>query len=345
MSRLLRLALASFALSLAGLSVGRAEVRPVETAAGRLAPKPLFRDPVYDGAADPVVIWNRAEKKWFMVYTNRRATRTELPGVSWVYGTRLGIAESSDGGATWTYRGVAKIGHGTEEDTHWAPDIIEHAGVYHMFLTFVPGTYVKWDGKGRIVHLASRDLLEWTFEQELPLPSPRTIDAGVFRLPDGTFRLWYNDEVDRKSIHYADSPDLKTWTDRGRAMPAMQSGEGAKVFFWKDAYWMIVDHWRGLGVYRSPDAVAWTRQPGYILDQPGAGEDDGVKGGHADVVVSEGRAFLFYFTHPGRRGPDEKKDGVEQRRSSLQVVELTEHEGVIAADRDAPTYVRLTPPE
>jgi hypothetical protein len=32
--------------------------------------------------------------------------------------------------------------------------------------------------------------------------------------------------------------------------------------------------------------------------------------------------YLFYFTHPGRRGPDEKKDGYVQRRSSKQVVEL-----------------------
>ena len=29
---------------------------------GKLASKPLFRDPVYDGAADPTVIWNRNEK-------------------------------------------------------------------------------------------------------------------------------------------------------------------------------------------------------------------------------------------------------------------------------------------
>lgn len=26
---------------------------------GAVAPKPLFRDPVYDGAADPIVVWNR----------------------------------------------------------------------------------------------------------------------------------------------------------------------------------------------------------------------------------------------------------------------------------------------
>ena len=26
-----------------------------------------------DGAADPVLIWNREEKKWWMLYTQRRA--------------------------------------------------------------------------------------------------------------------------------------------------------------------------------------------------------------------------------------------------------------------------------
>jgi hypothetical protein len=30
--------------------------------AGNLASKPLYHDPVYDGAADPVVIWNKKEK-------------------------------------------------------------------------------------------------------------------------------------------------------------------------------------------------------------------------------------------------------------------------------------------
>ena len=45
------------------------------------APKPVFRDPVFDGAADPVVIWNRQEEKWFMFYTNRRANADSLDGV------------------------------------------------------------------------------------------------------------------------------------------------------------------------------------------------------------------------------------------------------------------------
>ncbi|MDQ0877727.1 hypothetical protein QFZ77_006386 [Paenibacillus sp. V4I3] len=36
---------------------------------------PLFRDPFYDGAADPVVIWNRQTKEWWMIYTNQGEIR------------------------------------------------------------------------------------------------------------------------------------------------------------------------------------------------------------------------------------------------------------------------------
>lgn len=39
----------------------------------RVPAAPLFRDPVFDGAADPVLIYNREEKCWWMLYTNRRA--------------------------------------------------------------------------------------------------------------------------------------------------------------------------------------------------------------------------------------------------------------------------------
>ena len=38
------------------------------------APKPLFDDPVFHGAADPVIIYNKAKKKWWMLYKNRRAS-------------------------------------------------------------------------------------------------------------------------------------------------------------------------------------------------------------------------------------------------------------------------------
>ena len=314
-------------------------------APGRVAPKPLYRDPVFDGAADPVVVWNRATRRWWMFYTNRRANAAGLSGVTWVHGTRIGIAESADDGATWTYIGLAAVndGSGLAETTQWAPEVIAVGSTYHMFLTEVPGVFSDWNHPRTIVHLLSSDLRHWSHPTPLKLASDRVIDACVLRLPDGVWRLWYNNERDHKSIYYADSRDFETWADRGKAV-FDQPGEGPKVFRWRGAYWMVTDVWRGLAVYRSDDAVRWTRQLGNLLEQPGSGADDGVKGGHPDVVVSGDRAFLFYFTHPGRRGADEKKDGAEQRRSSIQVVELELNDGKLTCDRDKPTHISLIPP-
>ena len=311
---------------------------------GKVAPKPLFRDPVYDGAADPSLCWNRDERKWFMLYTNRRANVPNLPGVSWVHGARIGIAESSDGGATWTYRGTADIPVGEGEYSHWAPEVLYDDGTYHMYLSFVPGMHTDWSGTRDIVHLTSKDLTDWKYESTLDLASDRVIDACVLRLPDGRWRMWYNNEVDRKSIYFADSPDLYKWTNRGKAI-GDQPGEGPKVFRWKDRYWMVVDVWDGLGVYASDDLLNWTRQKKNLLTKPGSGADDGVKGQHPDVVVSGDRAFLFYFTHPGRRGRRAREDTSEQRRSSIQVVELECQDGELTCDRDKPTRVLLRVPE
>ncbi len=313
------------------------------TPEGKIASKPLFRDPVHDGAADPVLCWNKAEKKWFMFYTNRRADLARPRGVAWVHGTHIGIAESSDGGATWTYRGVADIDFGDPNQTHWAPEVIEHDGTYHMYLTFVPGIFEDWQHQRDIVHLTSKDLLHWQRESTLELANHKVIDACVFQLPDGTWRLWYNNEVDGKSIYYADSPDLYQWTDKGKVSGlGDRPGEGPKVFKWKDKYWMVVDVWSGLGVYSSDDCLNWKRQEKNLVEEPGTGPDDQVKGGHPDVVVSGGRAYLFYFTHPERREGG-KRTPSEQARSSIQVVELQYKDGELTCDRDKPTYINLLP--
>ena len=309
---------------------------------GRIADKPLFRDPVHDGAADPVLCWNRTEKKWFMFYTNRRANVPDTPGVSWVHGTKIGIAESLDAGATWKYRGTANIDYGHGDYSYWAPEVIEYDGTYHMYLTFVPGMHTDWSGSRDIVHLTSKDLLNWKNQSVLKLSSNRVIDACVIRLPNGTWRMWYNNEVDRKSIYYADSPDLYEWDDKGKAM-GERPGEGPKVIRWKGYYWMVVDVWNGLGIYKSQDCLKWTRQVNNLLRDPGHGPDDKVKGGHPDVVISGNRAYLFYFTHPGRQKPIEKEDTFEQRRSSIQVVELKYKDGWLTCNRDKPTYINLKP--
>jgi beta-xylosidase len=247
---------------------------------------------------------------------------------------------------TWKYVGTASIkdGSGIADTTHWAPDIISDGKTFHMFLTLVPGVFTDWNHPRTIVHLTSSDLRNWSRPETLKLSSDRVIDAAVFRLPDGTWRLWYNNERDRKSIYFADSRDLKTWIDRGKAV-GDQAGEGPKVFRWRNSYWMITDVWRGLAAYVSDDALNWSRQAGgNLLEHPGLGADDQVQGQHADVLVNGDRAFLFYFTHPGRRGVDQKKDGHEQRRSSIQVVELQYKDGALSCDRDQPTNVRLSPP-
>lgn len=314
------------------------------------APQPLFRDPVFDGAADPVVIWNPQVKRWWMFYTNRRATATGLNGVAWVHGTRIGIAQSSDRGTTWSYLGTADIELPVElasaEPTHWAPDVFTAPdGLHHMFLTVVPGVFEDWKHPRSIVHLTSTDLRTWSHAKPLTLATDKVIDASAFRLPDGTWRLWYNNEKDRKSVYYADSPDLQTWTDKGKAVRD-QPGEGPKVFRWKNSYWLITDVWRGLAVYRSDDLLNWTRQPGgNLLAEPGKGPDDGVKGGHCDVVVNNGRAYLFYFTHPGRTPEHEKENSADTRRSSILVTELHEKDGQLSCHRDEPTFIELLPPK
>ncbi len=310
---------------------------------GKLAPKPLYRDPVYDGAADPALCWNRAEQKWFMLYTNRRANIQNAEGVSWVHGTPIGIAESSDGGATWTYRCDANIGYQKGSDTYWAPEVIEHKGLYHMYLTYVPGIFSDWNHPRDIIHLTSKNLIDWEYQSTLKLSSDRVIDACVAPLPEGGWRMWYNNEKDRKSIYYADSPDLYVWEDKGKAV-GDRAGEGPTVFDWKGHRWMIVDNWQGLGVYRLQEDGSWLRQSQNLLQTPGRGNEDGVIGQHPDVIVSDERAYLFYFTHPGRTGENARRDAYEQRRSSIQVVEMDYRDGWLTCDRDKPTCIMLKAP-
>lgn len=303
------------------------------------APKPVFADPVHDGAADPVIIWNPQKKAWWMFYTNRRANVADSTGVRWVHGTRIGIAASTDG-ATWHYVDTANIGYRPDEGyTFWAPDVIAHDGLFHMYLTYVPGIFDNWNHPRNIVHLTSTDLLNWKYVSTLQLANDKVIDAAVFRLPDGNWRLWYNNEKDRKSIYYAGSKDLFQWEDKGRAIAA--NGEGPTIFRWKDHYWMIVDVWKGMDVYQSDNLIAW-KLNARILEAPGKGKDDGAIGGHCDVVVNDGKAWVFYFTHPGRTKTNPAPaQSVAARRSVIQVAELQLKNGIVTCDRDQPAYIQL----
>jgi len=316
-----------FALFLAGaaiLSVSHAAPPPP---AGKLAPRPLYRDPVSHSPADPSFCFNAGQNKWFMYYTARRATATNAPGVSWVYGSDIGVAESSDGGATWTYRGTADIRYGKDahphDYTYWNPEVIWHDGTYHMFLTFVAGIFNDWDHPYEMVHLTSKDGIKWKTAGKADLRSDRTLNPCVRQLPNGTWRMWYEDDRASNTVCYANSPDLFKWEPKGSAETNF-NGEGPRVFHWKDRYWLIVDCLNnGTRVWSSDDCTDWKLQ------------DSGLFGRHGDAVVSGDRAWWFYLGGPW---------GGSGRSTAISAVELSVEDGrLIHGNPSLPVYIDLKP--
>ncbi|HTJ69867.1 MAG TPA: hypothetical protein VL551_20185 [Actinospica sp.] len=308
---------------------------------------PLFRDPIQDGAADPTVIWNRGEQAWWMFYTNRRATNAPQDGtIAWVTGTPIGVASSTDGAATWLYRGtVAGLDLEWGQHTYWAPEIFDDGETYHMYVTVergVPSTWVV--SPRRIRHYTSPDLISWTYQSDLPLPTDNAIDACVHPLPGGGYRLWYKDEEHGSHTYYCDSDDLYTWKPVGPAVTA-RAHEGPNVFEFEGRYWMVVDEWQGQRVLSSEDLATW-RPENLILDIPGTGTDDAMIGQHADVVVTGGAATIFYFTHPERRpGEPFDDDNIGERRTSIHAARLRVLDGVLTCDRNEILTAPLLPIE
>jgi hypothetical protein len=293
---------------------------------GTLAPRPLYRDPPFDAPTDPVLCFNAETRKWLMYYTARRGNAPDAPGFTWVHGSKIGIAESSDG-ATWTYKGTADISYGKDahptDYTYWAPEVIWHDGTYHMYLSFVPGIFADWNHPREIVHLTSRNGLKWDTVGPVDLKSDKVIDACVIQLPNGTWRMWYKDERQAKALSYADSPDLYKWETKGNAVTDY-NGEGPKVIHWRGKYFLIADTWAtGQRVWSSDDCATWKPQ------------DETLIGSHGDVVISGDRAWWFYFGGARRDGG---------RSEVINVVELDVVNGsLVPGDPAEPTYVDLKP--
>lgn len=306
----------------------------------RKASAPLYRDPVYDGAADPVIVWNRNEKNWWMFYSARRANMPTYD-VSAYFGTQIGAATSTDHGKTWTFKGYLDLEFENGMNTFWAPDIIFHDGLYHMFVVYIKGVRNHWGGNMHIVHFTSKDLWDWKYDQPLQLSSDRVIDASIFKKPDGKFRLWYKDESRGSVTMMSESADLKNWETSKPPAIGGKAHEGPKVFRFRNYYWMLTDEWQGMRIYRSTDLEKWEKQ-GLILDKPGNREDDKPSGAHGDVVVVSDKAYVFYFTHPGRNNHHTIKpdpDGqlfYKNHRTTIQVAPLEFIDGTLQANRDKP---------
>ncbi len=311
----------------------------------RPAPHPVFRDPIYDGAADPTIVWNRDERNWWLLYTSRRAN-VDCRGVAWVHGTDIGIASSDDAGQTWRYRGILnglEFEHG--RNTFWAPEVLSYAGQYHMYVSYVPGVPHDWSGPRRIIHYTSTNLWDWQKQSILTLSSNFVIDACVHALPAGGWRMWYKDEMNGSHVYAADSSDLFTWQPKGPVLTS-HAQEGPNVFFWQGRYWLITDAWNGLETYSSPDAENWAFN-GTILASAGKRADDTWLGQHADVLVQGEQAYIFYFTHPQRGeyltliAPE--VEPYSWRRSSLQVASLCLKGDKLQCERDVPFDFTLLP--
>ncbi len=174
----------------------------------REAPAPLYNDPIYDGAADPVLIWNRKEKSWWMFYTTRRAN---LPtaDVSAYYGNRIGVASSSDHGQTWVFRNYLDLEFEKGWNTFWAPDVVYHEGTYHMFVVYIKGVRNHWGGEESIHHYTSKNLWDWIHDQALTLSSDWVIDATLFKTAEGTWKMWYKDDAKGGITMMSESADLE----------------------------------------------------------------------------------------------------------------------------------------
>lgn len=301
------------------------------------APAPLFRDPVYDGAADPSLIWHPENKEWWIFYTQRRAN-TAFEGVAYCYGTAIGFAKSNDHGKTWSYAGVANLpqpdkGH----NTFWAPQVIfdKQSNQYHLFVTYIKGIFSNWGGERQLFHYTSADLQNWKFAESVGTKG--CIDASVIRLKNGTWKMWYKDENRGSHTISATSTNLFNWEINNDTEVSANAHEGPVIFHWKNKYWMITDMWNGLDCYESADAKSW-KHSGTILDNPGTRPDDNVMGRHADVQVINDKAYIFYFTHPGRIYKDGKEVNeqgqIRHQRTSLQVAELEMVNGKIICNRD-----------
>jgi sucrose-6-phosphate hydrolase SacC (GH32 family) len=284
-----------------------------------------------------------------MLYTQRRAN-TEAADVAYCYGTPIGAASTDDNGITWIYRGTPDLNIESGTNTFWAPDIVYHNGEYHMFVVYIQGVRNHWGGKARMAHYTSKNLWNWKFSSFLKLSSETVIDASLVQMPDNTWRMWYKDETRKAAIMLAESKDLYNWSFKEQPVLGDSRQEGPKIFRYGEYYWMITDEWHGMRVYRSTDANTWEKQ-GLILDSASHRNEDRPSGAHGDVIVVNNKAYIFYFTHPGRKTHGDApvaENGIVPfalRRSSIQAGLLEIKNGTLVCDRDKPFEISLTDPD
>ncbi|HTQ38424.1 MAG TPA: hypothetical protein VMJ32_05325 [Pirellulales bacterium] len=301
------------------------------------APAPLYDDPVWHGATDPYVIWmpgkgENHQGQWWMYYTQRRSTLENPHGVDWVHGSAIGIATSADG-LHWKYAGVCQGDHHLADPvaaniSWWAPCLLWDGGRLHMFVVLVHGIFTSWTGDRTIEHFTSNDGVNWQFVSTLKLSSMRCIDPMVLKIGD-LWYIWYKDEAAGSHTWMAHSPDLNDWTV-DKEVVGGHGHEAPFVWYWKGAYWLIVDAGRSLPVYRSESGTDhWVLNNTLLSGTEGKRPQDNRVGKHPAIVLQGDQCLIYYFTE-------------SNRRSVIQLAELTlDGDGKIQCDRNQ--YLATTP--
>ncbi|MCQ2446371.1 MAG: glycosyl hydrolase, partial [Clostridia bacterium] len=122
--------------------------------------------------------------------------------------------------------------------------------------------------------------------------------------------------------------------------------EGPNVFSFGGKNWMITDEWDGLGVYETADFCHFKRN-GVILKDGGHRKTDGTKGHHADVLVNNGNAWIFYFCVPWDIENGDVTYGTlpasERSHHVVQAAKLEIVDGKLVCNRDADIELILAP--
>lgn len=297
-------------------------------------PAPMFDDPIWHGAADPTIIWNHQENRWFVYYTQRRASLKNAEGVNWCHGSAIGICSSEDG-SNWQYEGICMGDDGLNDPigkqcSWWAPgvDYSESEQLYHMYVTWVDGIYTSWKGKRFIKHFTSKDGKNWQYQSSLDLSSDRCIDAGIHKIGNKWY-LWYKDENKGSHTWMAESPDRYQWSVVGPVITDC-GHEAPYVWHWQGNYWMIVDAWeKGLRIYKSQSGIANWQYSSTILKQPGKRAKDNARGDHPGILKLNNRVYILYFVHFR-----DKNENPEGRKTVLQAAELEYNNHKIVCNRD-----------
>ena len=162
-------------------------------------PAPLFRDPIYDGVADPVLVWNPIKKVWSMFYTQRRA-KLDLPGVEWCHGSEIGVAESDDFGfkkpdGKWRMwykdegNGSKTFAVESSDLENWKP--VEDPGISKLYgegpktFRFKDHYWLIKDPNSGLDVYRSDDLETWTYQGKiLDKPGTRNSDGTIGKHAD-----------------------------------------------------------------------------------------------------------------------------------------------------------------